>query len=168
MIDKDNKKKVEGCSTSSSTKNRKMSLWLIILGIPLLAAAGVFGEYASEKMSGYDNNVSAENSVKIIAEQVNKRLPRMVDSVTRAERVRAKGNRLIYEYTLVHADLDMLDLNSFQQSFSRDAKSVVINNVCRGDLSEYIKNKDVSITYVYSDAKGRELLRINIDKSNCR
>lgn len=96
-----------------------------------------------------------------VAEDINKELPKMVDSETRLDSVYGEENTLGYKYTLVNTSLSEIDANIL----SANIRTRIVNSVCTTpDMAIYVKNK-ATINYNYYDKDGLfiDLISVNTE-----
>jgi hypothetical protein len=100
-----------------------------------------------------------------IASELNALCPKMVDSVTRWDKVSMSGNCLELTFTLVNLDKDSTDI----EGLTKEVKAFLIKNLEKGfnmnktqiDLN-YIKQNNVVFHYIYLDKRKQVLSDIII------
>lgn len=95
----------------------------------------------------------------LVAEEINKSCPIMVDSETRLDNATAlPGNIFQYNYTLVNYTIDGLDaveLKNFMEP-------VITNNVRTNPQMQYQRDKKTTVNYYYKDKEGVFLFVISV------
>jgi len=97
-----------------------------------------------------------------VAQDVNKRVPMMVDNDTRLDKVVAKGgSQLVYHYTMVNYSYNQFDKKKFTDSF----KGSLLKHTC-SKLSRLI-SQGVEIVYSYKAKDGKFLTQVAVNKKKC-
>lgn len=104
-----------------------------------------------------------EALVKVV-DQINKQLPRTVDSDTRWDATEAgPGRRFTYQYTIVAARAAEVDAAWFYQNMSSNLRNSVCTNQ---DMSVFFKN-GVTVVYSYRGRDSRHITKIELSPQNC-
>ena len=112
-----------------------------------------------EKYTGLSSN----SSLRKIANKLNKDLPKMLDDITRLDKVTSDNNILTYQYSIVHYDTKYMNENTLN-----NIKKSVIKSSCEGSNNDiYLKN-GVIFKYVYLGNLEKELITVVVTKDNCR
>lgn len=87
----------------------------------------------------------------IISNEINKRTPLIVDSMTRLDNVQAlTGNKLQYNYTITDADKDQIDTSILKSNTKPNMTNLIKTN----PKANYFRENKVDILVNYVDQKG--------------
>jgi hypothetical protein len=133
-------------------KKKKMPIGRIIAIASVLFIGLLFQQCAAP---------SFDKAMMQAASELNKTCPIMIDKETRLDNaVALPGNVFQYNYTLVNAVKDSIDLKSFEDYMQPLILNIVKTNP---DLKLFRDNK-VTMTYSYNDMNGVFITKISITK----
>ena len=105
----------------------------------------------------------SDDMLASVADQVNKRLPMMVDKDTRLDKARIGPQRQItYYYTLVNNPSTSVDPSQLQAG-----SSALINETCSNKQLKILFENGVVMNYSYSGNDGRFITQISVPPSDC-
>lgn len=128
----------------------------ILCGAILLAANTAWSESQSNEDSYF--------GFKKAAEQINKTLPKMIGSNTRADRATAgPGAAMSFYYTIT--DTNALDISSMelQSTLYPELRGAL----CNDQLQKKALQHGAIYSYIYSGKDGLVITRITIDRTSC-
>jgi len=132
-------------------------LLLAVLAIPNFMAA------RSQAIKNKQNQMSVDDRVRDLADQINKQGKKMIDEVTRLEGVEALPNRtLLYKYTLIIKTSSEIPSDALNQ--------IVRPNVVKtyNTLPEMklFRDNGITITYQYRDKAGQLIGDLSVGPSD--
>jgi len=122
---------------------RYLSLFIL-----LILASSVQAEMSTNQLRGFAN-------------EVNRRVPMMMDEYTRLDGADAGKNLLTYKFTLLNVQIHKVNVRKLESKLAIQ----VIKNVCNR-LQVLIK-RGVTIQYYYRDVNGQKLTQVAVDKVDC-
>ncbi|HAN10114.1 MAG TPA: hypothetical protein DCP90_05835 [Clostridiales bacterium] len=116
----------------------------------------VWDEY--EKTGIYDESSVVKAIVPLIAENINKTAPKMVDEVTRLDGCEAIGNKgLHYKYTL------LFDIKGIESEVKEEMKQANIEIYKTHPDMNTLRNAGIIVKYSYYDDARKELFEFSIN-----
>lgn len=103
----------------------------------------------------------SHNQLRSFANEVNRRVPMMLDQHTRLDGADAAPNELTYKFTILNVQAQQMDIRDFEAVMAIR----VIKNVC-GRLQMLIK-RGVTIHYYYRDNAGQKITKLSVNKDDC-
>ena len=131
----------------------------------VLAGLSAFGIWLTVTY-GIQNEISEDDINTVLvrtADELNKRLPDMVDENTILEATSGYDMQFSYFYTLVNYSINEIDVDAFENQM----KANLINGVCNSRQLEPFVSKGVTITYVYADKDRKEFTTISVKPTEC-
>jgi len=119
--------------------------------------------------SDYPVNKSSlflETELSKVAVEMNKKLPMMVDKITRLDKVIVNKNRVTYEYTIV--SYSKSDFAGKMDTLFNGLKVNVRNSVCTNKSTKFLLSMGAILHYSYNDKNGAYLSSFTISNSDCR
>lgn len=117
----------------------------------LLCASGLFSFLlcaCSDRSEKYMENLSG------IAESINSKCPRMLDSDTRLDGIEIKEpNTLVYRYTLIRLDASLVDTGAFYRALWPG----IISHIKISPEMKILRNEHTVIEYTYNDKSGKHI-----------
>ena len=101
------------------------------------------------------------HQLEMLAREVNRRVPMMLDQHTRLDGAHAAQNALTYKFTLLNVQAQQMDIQDFEAVMAIR----VIKNVC-GRLQMLITH-GVTIHYYYRDNAGNKITTLSVGKDEC-
>ena len=146
------------------------TIWKILGVIGLLivvAFAGSIGKLIGRSTSErfFEGKESAEiNSVLLkTANEINKKLPIMIDKNTRLDSTVGLNNKFQYNYTMVSFTSLEIDQSTLKGQFPLMIK----NRACSSkDMKRFFEN-GVTVDYVYRGKNGNSITTISVTPSKC-
>jgi hypothetical protein len=133
-------------------KNKKMTNGRIITIASALFIGLFFQQCATP---------SFDKAMMQAASELNKTCPIMIDKETRLDNALAlPGNVFQYNYTLVNAIKDSIDIASFEEYM----KPLITNMVKTNPDLKLYRDNEVTMTYYYKDMNGVFIAKISITK----
>jgi hypothetical protein len=99
-----------------------------------------------------------------IVESTNKRLPLMVDSVTRWESFDVREGKAAYRYTLLNWTNGTHKPEQFKESMYESIRS----RACQDAWSTRLMANEFVLVFSWSDAQGNHIVDLPIQASDCR
>ena len=104
-------------------------------------------------------DLSVDKELLLISNEINKRAPITVDSMTRLDNVQAlTGKRLQYNYTITNADIDQIDTSILKSN----TKETMSNMLKTNPKSKYFRDNEIDIVVNYVDQKGIYVCNLTI------
>lgn len=143
------------------SKLKKVSAFIIVV---LLASFGsALGKMFIAANANAEKSDEIENSLNVLAENVNKLLPKLVDSDTEMVSVTAYQNQLTFNYRIVNYKLHELDIVIFDESMLPQ----LFKSYCTGKETAIYRKAGVKIIYSYTDTDGQFISSFNFNKTDC-
>ena len=115
------------------------------------------------KMFLKEPDLSVDKELLLISNEINKRAPITVDSMTRLDNVQAlTGKRLQYNYTITDTDKDQID-TSILKSNTRQTMS---NMIKTNPKAKYFRDNKIEIVVSYVDQKGVYVCNLTIPSTD--
>jgi hypothetical protein len=135
-------------------KVKTVLYWMALL--VAVSVAGTLIKYWVEDKLQRTLNQAASN--------VNKSLPKMVESGMRFDRVNSPGNKtLVYEYSFVERQASEIDTASVRHQTYR----AMLKYLCDDPEQKDWFSKGVTNVFLYRDRVGTEVFRFNVAKADC-
>ena len=126
-------------------KKKSLTLKIITGIIILFVVTSILKVFLKEP------DLSVDKELLLISNEINKRAPITVDSMTRLDNVQAlTGNRLQYNYSITSADKDQID-TSFLKS---NTKQTMTNMIKSNPKAKYFRDNKIDILINYVDQQG--------------
>ncbi len=110
-----------------------------------------------------DGSVSTKKLVEI-SNELNKHLPKHVDSLTILETTTAYENKLVYSYR-VETDTT---IELTEDDIKTAIGDVILNKICSDPDTRGLLNAKVQMVYKYYDSKSRFISQLSYDISSCK
>ena len=128
----------------------------------LLAVGSIHAQKPSEPVD--QSAADFEKQLAVVAAEISKRAPMMVDSETRLDRVTAgPGKQLNYLNTLITVSADEIDPDAFRDALV----PMVKESTCKNDGIHKLFEAGITVNYVYSGKDGVEILRFPLTPEDC-
>ena len=134
-----------------------MSLSLSALGSD---DVGAMPSVANTKSSAF-----LETELKKVAVTMNKKLPMMVDKITRLDRVDVLTNNVTYNYTIVA--YTKADFAGKIDTLFQGLKANVTNSVCTNKQIKFLLNMGAILHYSYVGKGGAFLSKFRVSNGDC-
>jgi hypothetical protein len=133
---------------SESTKGRKMTR-IIIIGVALVIFFFVLQMLL--------NTSSLDKDMVKVANEINKKCPMMVDSITRFDNAAALTNNVFkFNYTILTADKSDYDTAALQSAI----KPAALNLLKTDPQYKIYRDKNTTLAFTYRDKNGSYLCTI--------
>ncbi len=117
------------------------------------------GSVAGKSMA---DSQTIEKALVTITNQVNQRMPMMVDSATRIDNVIGQGKKFTYNYTFISATFNEINKEKLSLFFTK-----LKAGVCSSpDLVYFLKN-GVTIVYSYRASDGIFVSKLEVTPKEC-
>ena len=145
---------------SKSKSGTKMVL-KILLGIAVVVGLFfVVGQFAGETLMEYFKKTVYDKSMMVVASEVNKSCPIMIDNATRLDNAIALPNNVFqYNYTLVKLVKDSVNIAELKNYL----EPRIINNVKSNPDMKAMRSFKTIMNYYYKDRKGIYLFTISVE-----
>lgn len=134
----------------------------IQLAAALFCAAFIFiCLFIIRSLDGGQSDLQAE--LEYIAEDTSEILPKMLDSGTRWDSIKAMDTSLVNSYTLIDtrkADID-------HAIFVRSMRASMIEKMCHREEMKFLADNDVSVLYKYFDSEGENVAILSFTPADC-
>lgn len=131
----------------------------------LFAIVGLFaGWQAGSALAGKHHRQRMDSPtelVKLLAEASTKKQGQVIDSVTRIDRLEAKGDELTYHLTLTQP------AEAGSARIKRRARQNFTYRMCTTSETAYLLSKNVKVRVIYKDSAGESLLNLPIAAADC-
>jgi len=102
-------------------------------------------------------------SIVIATDVYNKDLPKMLDEELRLNKVDADGNKMIFDYTLVHFTPESMTAKKLTSLMYSDVKK----QVCSDNETVMMLKKGMKIDYLYHGEKNKHITTFAFDAKTC-
>ncbi len=116
-------------------------------------------ESSCKNMANNDLDLVLQGAAKFL----NKQLPIMVDSDSKLVKATSEGKTLTYHYTLIKYAANDLDPVALKESLT----PMVTKQTCTMPNLRPVVDRGATIRYLYNGNDAKEILAINVRKSNC-
>jgi GTP-dependent phosphoenolpyruvate carboxykinase len=141
--------------------NKKINFKSVVIIIIVVCASSIAGKYIMDYI-GRSKNVFDKELVET-CDKINKKLPVMIDSETRADNLMPLPNNIFqYSYTLINHSKDQLDLEDLKS----ELRPLVLDFVKTSPNFKDFRDKKVTIKYLYRDMDGQELFIFTFDHND--
>jgi hypothetical protein len=134
----------------SSGRNKKILIIAISVFFAVVAGAII------------EQNVlrpSTEKQLEKAAALLNKKCPMLVDEETRLDNTLALPGKVFqYNFTLVNMVIDSINIPAFEENM----KPLIISGIKTNPQLKAYRNKQVTLTYCYSDKNGKLIYNISV------
>lgn len=147
---------LKGCQEmNEQAKVSKNSVTLIVVAV----AAAVGATVASRGVqSFFGSTQDVDSQLRAAAEEVNKNLPMMVDSITRLDTTSALPDRkFVYKYTILN-----VESLPGPEEFEEQIKPSLVNMYRTSKDMEVMRKAKATLVYTYFTKEGKEFCRIEI------
>ena len=115
------------------------------------------------KMFLKEPDLSVDNELLLISNEINKRAPITVDSITRLDNVQAlTGKRFQYNYTITDTDKDQIDTSILKSNTIQTMSNLIKTN----PKAKYFRDNKIDIVVNYVDQKGVYVCNLTIPGSD--
>ena len=104
-----------------------------------------------------------QETLKITVETLNKTLPMMLDEELRFDRVEAKKNKMIFDYTLVHISSKEMSADKLKSLLYKDIKT----QACAEKDFQILLKKGMLLDYHYVGKDKQEITTFTFDAKTC-
>jgi len=137
----------------------------VVLGA--LSFIGAFAKMASNETGSVASLSEATSpdeqmQYKAIISGLNADLPKMIDSITRLEKIDVKRGSYIYYETLTKEFDDKQ-----KGQLLTNLQPIIASGLCKNTDTLSSLNSGLSYTYIYSDSKAQPIGQLTITKSAC-
>ena len=139
-----------------AAEEKKPSILITILVVIVIALVGAFAKGAAKRAF---SNAEAKYDVVLLqaANEINKTLPRTVDSETVLNSVTAMpGKQFYYQYTLINFDKEDINVQYFEETMSPN----ILNGIKTSSLMQNFRDNEVTMVYSYMDKNGKEIMTL--------
>lgn len=135
------------------------------LGVIFLKSFGILtAELTSKLVSKSKTDGIDAALLKQVAADVNKKLPKMIDAVTRFDSTAVIKGTFRYNNTLVNHSAKELNATAFKRAI----RAKLVNRVCtKQEMGMFVKYK-IPVSYAYYGKNGKEIAVIKVLTSKCR
>lgn len=106
---------------------------------------------------------SPSNEIKVVAEELNKSLPKKIDDRTVLLGIEQQEQMLIYHVEVTGDLLDGVDLKRFHD----ETKNTLEKRMCKDKSLQYFVENNINIEFKYTGSNGMPLSSIPIDLRSC-
>ena len=152
-------------TTVKPKKKRKYVSLLVIISL-IVITLSVLGYFTYQKL--VENKVfatienvinTAKNPLQLIANEMNKSCPMMVDEETRLDKVTLQSKTVFqYNYTLINYEKTEIDTVKIKSNLEQNIIQLIKTN----PQMEYQRQNKVTMNYIYNDKNGDYLMSIII------
>lgn len=108
-------------------------------------------------------NLTIEDKLVQLVNEVNKSLPKMLDSETKLDSVYTELNNLEYRYSLVNYNAIDIDANFLHENM----RPSIVSIACSNSATVSLIQEGVNVSYTYFDKVGEYITTINVRSSDC-
>ena len=152
-------------TTVKPKKKRKYVSLLVIISL-IVITLSVLGYFTYQKL--VENKVfatienvinTAKNPLQLIANEMNKSCPMMVDEETRLDKVTLPSKTVFqYNYTLINYEKTEIDTVKIKSNLEQNIIQLIKTN----PQMEYQRQNNVTMNYIYNDKNGDYIMSIII------
>ena len=152
-------------TTVKPKKKRKYVSLLVIISL-IVITLSVLGYFTYQKL--VENKVfatienvinTAKNPLQLIANEMNKSCPMMVDEETRLDKVTLPSKTVFqYNYTLINYEKTEIDTVKIKSNLEQN----IIRLIKTNPQMQYQRENNVTMNYIYNDKNGDYLMSIII------
>ncbi len=152
-----------------------MNLVWKVLGVIALGLAIVFFSAASKlfvkKTINNSNDAQKYALVDLVdeemiktANQINSKLPMMIDPETRLDKTMGSKTRFRFNFTMINNTSSKISAHALENAL----KEKLTNNVCSNKDLQSFRDKGITMDYAYFGSDGKEVTVISISPSICK
>lgn len=144
---------------------RKFLITPILLVVFILSGCQSHKTESTKLASDQENEgqVTVEQMLRLASEQLNKTLPKMIDTETRLDDSFVQGNRFYYKSTLLNYYVDNMDVDVFNEEMSENTG----NYICNSSDMLFFKENKIILVYSYYDDDAKFISDVIIDTGAC-
>ena len=101
-------------------------------------------------------DMEPQKIIERVAMEINPSLPRLVDRITRQDRVEAKKEKMVYTYTILRAI-------KTKENFEKEMQKNLTKQICGDAFTLYLERKGISFEHTYNDRNGSNIVTILVD-----
>ena len=140
-------------------KKPKLKNWIVF--IAFISAAFYF----SDLLNVFLKKETTEQKLIAVANEINKKLPVMVDDTTRLNQVKSDGKMLSYKYTVTNIRVTEMSKENVDE-FKEQMYVILKNGICNSKIASVL-NDGASFKYIYYDTKDVEIASLSISRADC-
>lgn len=137
----------------------KLKNWIVF--IAFISAAF----YCSDLLNVFLKKETTEQRLIAVANDINKKLPVMVDDTTRLNQVKSDGKILSYKYTVTNIRVTEMSKENVDE-FKEQMYVILKNGICNSKIASVL-NDGASFKYIYYDIKDVEIASLSISRADC-
>lgn len=138
---------------------RKTVLSVFVLACILLIGCSLY----FKQIKYVPETLSIEEKLVQLANEMNKNLPKMLDSETTLDTVYTYSGNLQYRYSLVNYSASDIDDNVLHKNM----RPSLVEAACSNSTTASFMKEGVSVSYTYFDKSGEYITSINVKHSDC-
>ena len=160
------KEVVPEVQTTVKPKKKRKNVSLLVIISLIVITLSVLGYFTYQKLE--ENKVfatienvinTAKNPLQLIANEMNKSCPMMVDEKTRLDKVTLPSKTVFqYNYTLINYEKTEIDTVKIKSSLEQN----IIRLTKTNPQMQYQRENNVTMNYIYNDKNGDYLMSIII------
>ncbi|MBT8085814.1 MAG: hypothetical protein HKN35_04230 [Woeseia sp.] len=131
----------------------------VMAGLALVFAQNVAAASAPDKYTAAELKVALQEA----AEDINSRLPRMLDADFRLDSMTAGNREFRYNLTIVNYLAAQVDGLVIQKKMH----GKLVENFCRGETLRVFRENKIPITYIYFGKDAKEIARMKVSPAQC-
>lgn len=144
-------------SLSQSKKNKGVKYWICFAVTFVICY--VLASFAVNKLFEVSHGDLLDEKLTIVASEINKQCPMMIDNETRLDNTVAMPDNVFqYNYTLVSADKESFDIESVKNYL----EPTIVNIVKTNPDMQTMRDNKVTVRYCYKDKSGMHLFTISV------
>ena len=114
--------------------------------------------HVDDKLDG-----SIETILLQMADEINAKLPQMIDAETRLDSAAGINRKVRYNFTLVNYSAEEIKVPAFNKSM----RPKLIKNVCAAKEMAIFLNNDIPVSYAYYGKQGKQITVLTVTASDC-
>ncbi|WOX49080.1 DUF2569 family protein [Aeromonas sp. XH] len=138
---------------------RRAMLSVFVLACILLIGCSLY----FKQIKYVPETLSIEEKLVRLANEMNKNLPKMLDSETTLDTVYTYSGNLQYRYSLVNYSASDIDANVLHENM----RPSLVEAACSNSTTASFMQEGVSVSYIYFDKSGEYITSINVKNSDC-
>lgn len=138
---------------------RKTVLSVFVLACILLVGCSLY----LKQIKYVPETLSIEEKLVQLANEMNKKLPKMLDSETTLDTVHTYSGNLQYRYSLVNYSASDIDVSVLHKNM----RPSLVEAACSNSTTASLMQEGVRVSYTYLDKSGEYITSINVKHSDC-
>ena len=143
---------------------KMLAVGILVLGVFFAGAIGkIIGKRSAQTFTAGVNEGAIEETLKQVAEDINKTTPMMIDKETRLDSAFfLSSHQIVYLYTLVNYSAEQISWDQIAAENSQRLTTYACSTM------PFLMSKNIEVVYRYRSKDGRVLGDILVDSNRCK